>query len=65
MPAATKVIIIEIYTYVHVVGPHPAPSLQRRPAPVHHPYHDPAWLLFIFLPQSNLLVCASSFQQGL
>ena len=39
----------------HAVGPHPAPSLQRRPAPAHRPCHDPAWLLFICLPPSNLL----------
>ena len=41
--------------FCHVVGPHPAPSLQRRPAPAHRPCHDPAWLLFICLPPSNLL----------
>ena len=41
--------------FCHVVGAHPAPSLQRRPAPAHQPCHDPAWLLFICLPPSNLL----------
>ena len=41
--------------FCHVVGLHPAPSLQRRSAPAHRPCHDPAWLLFICLPPSNLL----------
>ena len=28
--------------FCHAVGPHPAPSLQRSPAPAHRPCHDPA-----------------------
>jgi len=43
-------------TFAHNVGPHPAPSLQCRPAPAHQPSHEPAWLLLICFPPSNLLL---------
>ena len=39
----------------HIYGPHPAPSLHRRPAPAHRPPHDPDLLLLICLPPSNLV----------
>ena len=41
--------------FCHIVGPHPALSLLRSPAPAHRPCHDPAWLLLICFPPSNLL----------
>ena len=44
--------------FCHVVGPHPAPSLQRRSAPAHWPCQNPAWLLFTcFLPSNLLRMC--------
>ena len=54
--ASLKTLDGSVWTaFCHVVGPHPAPSLQRSPAPAHRPCHDPAWLLLICFPPSNLL----------
>ena len=40
--ASLKILDGSVFTaFFHAVGPHPAPSLQRSPAPAQRPCHDP------------------------